>query len=82
MATTTISIATDVHERFRQLRSRPEESFSSVLRRELPQPLETCGELLEHFVKAGVPRANPARRQALAAGRGRRSPVHDCGHRL
>lgn len=55
------------------LRSRPKESFSAVLRRELPLPLETCGELLDHFVQAGVPRANPARRKALAAGRGRRS---------
>jgi hypothetical protein len=73
MATTTISIATDVHERLCRLRSRPKESFSAVLRRELPQPLETCGELLDHFAKAGVPRANRTRRQALAKGRGRRS---------
>lgn len=74
MATTTISIATDVHERLCQLRRHPGESFSVVLRRELPEPVETCGELLDHFAKAGVPHSNLARRRALAEGRGRRSP--------
>jgi hypothetical protein len=73
MATTTISIAADVHERLCKLRLRPEESFSPVPRRELADPFEACGELLDHFAKVGVPRANPKLRQALAQGRGRRS---------
>lgn len=73
MATTTISIATDVHERLRKLRLRPQESFSEVLRRELPDPLETCGELLDYFERAGVPPANPLMETALREGRGRRS---------
>ena len=73
MATTTISIATDVHDRLCKLRLRPDESFSSVLRRELSDPLETCGELLAHFAKAGVPAAQPELRRALIQGRGRRS---------
>lgn len=73
MATTTISIATDVHERLCKLRLRPDESFSSVLRRELSDPCETCGELLDHFAVGGVPKADPRLRRALAKGRGRRS---------
>ena len=73
MATTTISIATDVHELLCKLRASPTESFSSVLRRELTLPLETCGEVLEHFEEKGVPAADQKLRQSLLRGRGRRS---------
>jgi predicted CopG family antitoxin len=38
MATKTISIELDVYERLRHLKSGPGESFSQVLRRELPEP--------------------------------------------
>lgn len=73
MATTTISIATDVHELLCKLRASPTESFSSVLRRELSLPLETCGEILDHFEAKGVPAADPHLRQSMLRGRGRRS---------
>jgi len=47
MATKTISIELDVYERLRSLRSRPSESFSQVLRRELPTPRYwNAGDLL------------------------------------
>ena len=38
MATKTISIELDVYERLRSLKATPSESFSQVLRRELPGP--------------------------------------------
>ena len=73
MATTTISIATDVHELLCRLRASPAESFSSVLRRELILPLETCGEVLGYFEEEGVPAADDHLRQSMLRGRGRRS---------
>jgi predicted CopG family antitoxin len=39
MATKTISIELDVYERLRALKRSPSESFSMVLRRELPHPM-------------------------------------------
>ena len=76
MATTRISIATDVHELLCKLRASPKESFSSVLRRELTLPLETCGEVLDYFAEKGVPDAHPHLRQAMLEGRGRGSRRH------
>ena len=73
MATTTISIATDVHELLCKLRASPTESFSSVLRRELILPLKTCGEVLDYFEEEGVPEADHHLRQSMLRGRGRRS---------
>ncbi len=73
MATTTISIATDVHELLCKLRASPTESFSSVLRRELTLPLKTCGEVLDYFEEKGVPTADRQFRQSMLRGRGRRS---------
>ena len=51
----------------------PGESFSDVLLRELPDPVETAGELLSYYEKHGVPKANPKLRDAMLKGTGRRS---------
>ena len=44
-----------------------------MVMRELPERLETCGELEDYFAKRGVPKANPKLERAMLSGRGRRS---------
>jgi predicted CopG family antitoxin len=73
MATTTISINQDAYERLKRLKG-PGDSFSDVLLRELPEPCETCGEVLDHLESHDVPKANPKLERAMLSGRGRRSP--------
>ncbi len=52
MATKTISIELDVYERLRALKSAPSESFSQVLRRELPKARGLpASELLRRSLK-------------------------------
>jgi predicted CopG family antitoxin len=72
MATTTISISEAAYRRLKRLKG-PGESFSDVLLRELPEPCETCGEVLDRLQQNPVPSASPRLRAAMLAGRGRRS---------
>ena len=72
MASTNVSLNESAYKRLRKLKL-PGESFSDVVLRELPEPLETAGEMLDHFEKHGVPKANPQLRKAMLNGRGRRS---------
>jgi predicted CopG family antitoxin len=72
MSYKTISLSIPVYERLKKLKQ-PGESFSDVLWRELPQPLDTFGEIDAHFEKHGVPKADPKLRKAVLEGRGRRS---------
>jgi len=44
-----------------------------MVMRELPERLETCGELEDYFAKHGVPKANPKLERAMLSDRGRRS---------
>ena len=62
----------EAYKRLKKLKRRGD-SFSDVILRELPGPLDTCGEVLEYFTKQGVPEANPKLREAMLTGRGRRS---------
>jgi predicted CopG family antitoxin len=72
MATTTISISADAYNRLKKLKG-PGDSFSDVLLRELPQPCETAGDLLDYFEAHGVPKADPKLLEAMLKGRGRPS---------
>jgi hypothetical protein len=73
MAFKTITISVTAYERLKKLKE-PGESFSEVVLRELPDPCDTCGDILHSFKHRPVPRANPKLREAMLAGRGRRSP--------
>jgi predicted CopG family antitoxin len=72
MASTNVNISDAAYQRLKKLKL-PGDSFSDVLLRELPDPCETCGEVLDYFEKQGVPKADPKLRQAMLEGRGRRS---------
>ena len=72
MASTNVNLSDAAYKRLKKLKL-PGDSFSDVLLRELPDPCDTAGELLDHFTKEGVPKANPKLRDAMLKGRGRRS---------
>jgi predicted CopG family antitoxin len=72
MASTNVNISDAAYKRLKKLK-RPGDSFSDVLLRELPEPCETAGELLDYFEKYGVPKANPRLRRAMLDQRSRRS---------
>jgi hypothetical protein len=72
MATLTITVSQQAYERLKKLKL-PGDSFSDVIVRELPEPCDSFGELLESFEKQPVPNADPAMRKIVIAGRGRRS---------
>lgn len=73
MAFKTITISVPAYERLKKLKE-PGESFSEVVLRELPEPYDTCGEILDSFKLRPSPKANPKLREAMLNGRGRRSP--------
>ncbi len=72
MATWNIAIKEEAYKRLKKLKQ-PGDSFTDVILRELPDPLETAGELLDYFETHPVPKANPKRRTTVLSGRGRRS---------
>jgi len=72
MATVTISIKQEAHERLKKQKM-PGESFSDVILREIPEPLETAGQILDYFKLHPVPKANPKFEHAMLSDRGRRS---------
>ena len=73
MAFVTLTINTEAHGRLKKLKA-PGDSFSDVILRELPEPWETAGAVLDGLERMKVPKADPALRAAVLAGRGRRSP--------
>ncbi len=73
MAFVTLTINTEAHRRLKKLKA-PGDSFSDVILRELPEPWETAGDVLDGLERMQVPKADPELRAAVLAGRGRRSP--------
>jgi hypothetical protein len=72
MSYKTLTVRTEAYARLKKLKA-PGESFSDVILRELPEPWETCGDVLEGLRKLQVPRPDPGLMAAVLKGRGRRS---------
>lgn len=72
MASVCINVSVEAHERLKRLKG-PGDSFSDVILRELPNPCDTAGELLDRLEGLQLPKADPNLRAAVLAGRGRRS---------
>lgn len=73
MAFVTLTINTEAHNRLKKLKA-PGDSFSDVILRELPEPWQTAGDVLNGLAAMQVPQADPGLRAAVITGRGRRSP--------
>jgi predicted CopG family antitoxin len=67
-----ITLKKPAYERLKKLKE-PGDSFSDVVMRELPERIDTLGEMEDYFAKHGVPKANPKLEQRMLSGRGRRS---------
>ncbi len=72
MATTTIALTQPAYERLKKQKL-PGESFSDVVLREIPEPCETAGDVLESLQRNPSTRVDPKRIDAFLAARGRRS---------
>jgi len=72
MATITLTVTTEVHEKLKKLKV-GKESFSEMLMRELPDRANTCGEVLEKLEGRVFPPMDPDLLKAVRGGRGRRS---------
>lgn len=72
MATTTIALTQLAYERLKKQKL-PGESFSDVVLREIPEPCETAGDVLESLQRNPPPRVAAKRIDAFLAARGRRS---------
>jgi hypothetical protein len=71
MATTTIALTQPAYERLKKQKL-PGESFSDVVLREIPEPCDTTGEVLESLRRNPPPRVDAKRIDAFLAARGRR----------
>lgn len=69
----TITIEDDVYELLRSLKVGPDDSFTKVLRRHVHKPLETAGELLDHYENSPPPKVNWDVLDKIRKDRGRRS---------
>jgi len=72
MASTNVQLNDQAYRRLKK-QKQPGESFSDVILREVPEPLDTAGEILDYFESQPVPHADPKLRKAMLEGRGRRS---------
>jgi predicted CopG family antitoxin len=72
MATTTIALTQPAYERLKKQKL-PGESFSDVVLREIPEPCETAGDVLESLQRNPPPHVDAKRIDAFLAARGRRS---------
>ncbi len=73
MSYKTLSVRIEAYTRLKKLKA-PGESFSDVILRELPEPWETCGDVLDGLRHTHVPQPDPKLMSAVLKGRGRRSP--------
>jgi predicted CopG family antitoxin len=67
-----ITLKRPAYERLKKLKE-PGDSFSDVVMRELPERIDTLGDMEDYFAKHGVPKANPKLEERMLSGRGRRS---------
>jgi predicted CopG family antitoxin len=72
MATTTIALTQIAYERLKKQKL-PGESFSDVVLREIPEPCETAGDVLDSLQRTPPPQVDVRRIDAFLAARGRRS---------
>jgi predicted CopG family antitoxin len=72
MATVSVTLTAEAHARLLKNKL-PGDSFSDVVIRELPDPCDTCGELLDRLESSPAPKLNPKMVKAVMSGRGRRS---------
>jgi predicted CopG family antitoxin len=72
MATITLTVTTEVHDKLKKLKV-GKESFSEMLTRELPDRANTCGEVLEKLEGKELPPMDRNLLKAVRRGRGRRS---------
>jgi predicted CopG family antitoxin len=75
MATITLTVTTEVHDKLKKLKV-GKESFSEMLLRELPDRANTCGEVLEKLEGRQLPPMDPNLPKAVRSGRGRRPNGH------
>jgi len=69
MATITVTLTTEAHRRLKKLKE-GNESFSDVILREIPERIDTFGDLLK---LRDVPPMDPKIREIIRKGRGRAS---------
>ena len=72
MAFKTLTITEEAHQRLKKHKL-PGESFTQVILRELPEPLETAGDVLDFLTSQPPVRLDRKALQAVRKGRGRRS---------
>lgn len=69
----TLTISDEAHQRLKRHKL-PGESFTQVILREIPEPLETAGDVLDFLKSEAPPRLDRAALDTLRKSRGRRSP--------
>ena len=72
MAFKTLTITEEAHQRLKKHKL-PGESFTQVILRELPEPLETAGDVLDFLTSQPPVRLDRKALEAVRKGRGRRS---------
>lgn len=72
MSFKTLTISDEAHQRLKK-RKLPGESFTQVILREIPEPLETAGDVLDYLRSEPAPQLDRRALESLRKGRGRRS---------
>lgn len=72
MAFKTLTISEEAHQRLKK-RKLSGESFTEVILREVPEVVETAGEVLDYLERMPPPKLDPKALKVFREGRGRRS---------
>ena len=67
-----ITLKRPAYERLKKLKE-PGDSFSDVVMRELPERIDTLGDMLDYWDTHEMPKSNPKLEAKMLSGRGRRS---------
>jgi len=70
MASVTVTLSDKAYSRLKRLKE-PGDSFSDVILRELPEPCDTAGEVLESLKQHPPAKANAKLRARMLSGRAR-----------